>query len=103
MRNIRKKSLLCRVKPTILILLSLAFCLITACGQTKEQSKKPVSKYGGVLYFAVETPFHGFDIFSSGGLLIPSMCTLVNLIQEPLFRMDKEMRGSGVKHVPVTP
>jgi len=70
MRNIPKKSLLCRVKPTILILLAIAFCLITACGQTKEQSKKPVSKHGGVLYFAVETPFHGFDMFSSGGLLI---------------------------------
>jgi 4-phytase/acid phosphatase/peptide/nickel transport system substrate-binding protein len=48
------------------------------------------SKYGGVLYFAVETPFHGFDVFSSGGLLIPSMSTLVNLIQEPLFRMDRD-------------
>ncbi|MGD9308210.1 MAG: ABC transporter substrate-binding protein [Desulfosarcina sp.] len=90
MRNSPSKKLLFRFKPTILILLSLAFCLITACGQTKEQSKKPVSKYGGVLYFAVETPFHGFDIFSSGGLLIPSMSMLVNLIQEPLFRMDKQ-------------
>jgi 4-phytase/acid phosphatase/peptide/nickel transport system substrate-binding protein len=75
----------------ILSLVAITFFII-GCGQPADESNKPVSKYGGVLYFGVETPFHGFDILNSGGLLIPSMSTLVNLIQEPLFRMDKKGR-----------
>jgi hypothetical protein len=80
------------MKQGLLISLAAITLFIIAYGQTADESNRPVSKHGGVLYLGVETPFHGFDILNSGGLLIPSMSTLVNLIQEPLFRMDKQGR-----------
>ncbi len=75
------------------VVLLFAFTCIFGCGAPDKTESKPANtKYGGALYFGVETDFVGFDVLGvvSGGLLIPSMATLNNLIQEPLFRMDKE-------------
>jgi ABC-type transport system substrate-binding protein len=92
MNNLTDGMNLCRMKQGLLFSLAAIAFFIIGCGQPADESNKSVTKYGGVLYFGVETPFHGFDILNSGGLLIPSMSTLVNLIQEPLFRMDKQGR-----------
>jgi len=46
------------------------------------------TKTGGVLYFGIEVPFHGFDILETGKLNPPT-APLNNLIQEPLFRRDR--------------
>jgi len=75
---------------TWIILFAIISCAcFTGCGKKKSQSKN--TKFGGVLYFGVETPFHGFDVLAvpSGGILLPAMAKLNSLIQEPLFRMDK--------------
>jgi len=44
---------------------------------------------GGALYFGVEAPFHGFDVLGTSGFINPTQAPLNNLIQEPLFRMDR--------------
>ncbi len=54
------------------------------------QEKVPIenTKTGGVLYFGIEAPFHGFDVLGTSGFINPTQAPLNNLIQEPLFRMD---------------
>lgn len=72
-----------------IIVFSIAVVL-SGCSREDPEVESTKTKYGGALYFGVETGFHGFDVLGagSGGLLIPSMATLNNLIQEPLFRID---------------
>ncbi|MCP4691402.1 MAG: hypothetical protein GY859_25385 [Desulfobacterales bacterium] len=73
--------------PFLILVFSLG-AVFTGCAPEKTEPGAVKSKYGGALYFGVETGFHGFDVLGTGagGLLIPSMATLNNLIQEPLFR-----------------
>ncbi len=76
----------------LIVIFSIASLLSGCCAPDQKEPEAVKSKYGGVLYFGVETAFVGFDVLGlgSGGLLIPSMATLNNLIQEPLFRTDGE-------------
>jgi 4-phytase/acid phosphatase/peptide/nickel transport system substrate-binding protein len=72
----------------LIIAFAVLICtLFTGCGDKKGSQKN--TKSGGVLYFGIETPFHGFDVLGTSGYLNPTMAPLNNLIQEPLFRMDK--------------
>jgi len=68
----------------------LCAAVLCACEPEKTERTSASSRFGGTLYFGVETDFTGFDVLNSqsGGLLLPSMATLNNLIQEPLFRID---------------
>lgn len=74
------------------VVLLLTFYLLIACGQKVDPAGKSKSKYGGVLYFGPETLFHSFDVLNSGGVLIPSMSTPIDLIQEPPCRMNLSTR-----------
>ncbi len=76
----------------LLVLIFSFMSVLSGCSPEKTAPGHAKTKYGGALYFGVETDFVGFDVLGavSGGLLIPSMATLNNLIQEPLFRMDRE-------------
>jgi len=72
----------------LITLFAVASCACFAgCGEEKSQSKN--TKYGGVIYFGVEAPFHGFDVLGTSGFINPTQAPLNNLIQEPLFRMDQ--------------
>jgi len=72
-----------------IILFAIVICAcFTGCGE-KKKLEEVSTKYGGTLYFGVETPFHGFDVLGTSGFLNPTQAPLNNLIQEPLFRMDK--------------
>ncbi|MCP4021101.1 MAG: hypothetical protein GY729_04610 [Desulfobacteraceae bacterium] len=72
------------------LLIGVAAFGLCGCSQDAPVSKSKMSKYGGTLHVGTETGFYGFDIFGpgKGGELNPSMATLNNLIQEPLFRLD---------------
>lgn len=70
----------------ILLLALLTWVCFTGCGEKSKRSEN--SKAGGVLYFGIEVPFHGFDIVDTG-TLNPPTAPLNNLIQEPLFRKDQ--------------
>jgi len=83
--SITRENLI-KVWFTAFFIVSVAILLLTGCGEKEPQSEQ---KHAGTIYFGVETPFHGFDILGSGGMLIPSMATVNNLIQERLFRMDQ--------------
>jgi len=83
--SITRKNLV-KVWFTAFFIVSVAILLLTGCGEKEPQSEQ---KHSGTIYFGVETPFHGFDILGSGGMLIPSMAAVNNLIQERLFRMDQ--------------
>mgnify|MGYP006303411357 CR=1 FL=1 len=75
------------------------------CESDREGSQPRSSKVGGVLYFGVETGFAGFDVLEtvSGGVLLPSMATLVNLVMEPLFRRDSNGELIAVLGLSATP
>ncbi len=90
---------------SFLIFVFFICAILSACSPEKTEPDPVNSKYGGALYFGVETGFHGFDVLGSGfgGLLIPSMATLNNLIQEPLFRMDKDGNSIPVLGLSATP
>ena len=75
-----------RASMTGLLIVALACAVFWGCHQN---SGLPVdSRIGGVLYFGIETSFHGFDVLGTSGFINPPMAPLNNLIQEPLFRMD---------------
>ena len=78
-------ALLLTGRPFMLLLL-LTIILVCACSQKKTPYKQ--SKTGGVLYFGIEVPFHGFDVVETQALNPPT-APLNNLIQEPLFRKDR--------------
>ncbi len=63
----------------------LLFIWLMGCGEKKTNTE--ITKRGGVLYFGIETPFQGFDILETG-FINPPQSPLINLIVEPLFRMD---------------
>ena len=71
-------------------LFPLLFILILICtyGCHQKEMSAGTIKAGGVLYFGIEVPFHGFDIVQTVSLNPPT-APLNNLIQEPLFRMDR--------------
>ncbi len=76
-----------------LFILMLPTLLILSCGSPDDtETKTEKTKYGGVLYFGVETGFYGFDVVGAHATDIhnPNMTTLMNLIMEPLFRIDPE-------------
>jgi len=79
---------ICNNQPYAIIIILftvLAATFFTGCSQKREITEN--TKTGGVLYFGIEVPFHGFDILETG-TLNPPTAPLNNLIQEPLFRMD---------------
>jgi len=79
----------CRNQPYAIIVIlftALAATFFTGCSQKREITEN--TKTGGVLYFGIEVPFHGFDILETS-TLNPPTAPLNNLIQEPLFRMDR--------------
>jgi len=72
----------------LIILFATVICAgFSGCGGKKSPSIN--EKYGGVIYFGVEAPFHGFDVLGTSGFINPTQAPLNNLIQEPLFRMDQ--------------
>jgi len=71
----------------IVFLTVIAWTCFSGCGQ-KRVSPEGTST-GGALYFGVEAPFHGFDVLGTSGFINPTQAPLNNLIQEPLFRMDR--------------
>jgi len=72
------------------VFLSLIALFLQGCSEKAPVPATEKGKYGGTLYVGTETGFYGFDILGpgKGGELNPSMATLNNLIQEPLFRQD---------------
>jgi peptide/nickel transport system substrate-binding protein len=76
------------VKIFPLMITCAAIFLFAGCGEKKSE-EGVTAKSGGTLYFGVETPFHGFDVLGTSGFINPTQAPLNNLIQEPLFRMDK--------------
>lgn len=64
--------------------------LMVAClyGCSLQEAPSENTRDGGVLYFGIEVPFHGFDIVQTVSLNPPT-APLNNLVQEPLFRMDR--------------
>jgi len=72
----------------LILLFATVICAgFSGCGEKKSPAIN--DKYGGVIYFGVEAPFHGFDVLGTSGFINPTQAPLNNLIQEPLFRMDK--------------
>jgi len=71
-----------------LLLLPCFVLVIQGCSSDNKIPEPEQSKYGGALYFGVETPFHGFEVLGTSGFINPTQAPLNNLIQEPLFRMD---------------
>lgn len=65
-----------------------SFFLFNFIGCRQKETSTENSKPGGVLYFGIEVPFHGFDIVDTQ-VLNPPTAPLNNLIQEPLFRRDR--------------
>lgn len=84
----------------ILLLVIPAWMGFTGCSQEKVSAEN--TKTGGVLYFGIEVPFHGFDILETGSLNPPT-APLNNLIQEPLFRMDRSGNLVPVLALSATP
>ena len=72
----------------------------TGCSRKDMSSEN--TKVGGVLYFGIEVPFHGFDIVETG-TLNPPTAPLNNLIQEPLFRKDRSGNLIPVLGLSATP
>lgn len=104
--NEKKQARSNRIKqcgPFIVMLASVVWVIFTGCGEKNGPSES--TKAGGTLYFGVETPFHGFDVFgpASGGILIPAMAAVNSCIQEPLFRMDKSGNLIPVLGLTATP
>jgi ABC-type transport system substrate-binding protein len=83
-----------------LLLLLLLSTFAYGCSQNKMSDEN--TKTGGVLYFGIEVPFHGFDI-SETGVLNPPTAPLNNLILELLFRMDKSDNLIPVLGLSATP
>ena len=79
-----------------------SFFLITIFGCSQKEFPSGDSRVGGVLYFGIEVPFHGFDILETGALNPPT-APLNNLIQEPLFRMDRSGNLIPVLGLSATP
>jgi len=101
----RKKSSIrtCSNQPYAIIIIlftALAAAFFTGCSQKREITGN--TKTGGVLYFGIEVPFHGFDILETG-TLNPPTAHLNNLIQEPLFRMDRSGNLIPVLGLSATP
>jgi 4-phytase/acid phosphatase/peptide/nickel transport system substrate-binding protein len=69
-----------------LLIVALVYAALAGC--SPEGGEAVDTRAGGVLYFGIETPFHGFDVLGTSGFINPPMAPLNNLIQEPLFRMD---------------
>ena len=61
--------------------------VVSGCSRANKPPEN--NRSGGVLYFGLESQFHGFDVLAGSGYLNPPMAPLNNLIQEPLFRMDR--------------
>ena len=72
---------------SIMLLAAPLAVFVVGCSQPKETTE--VTKIGGALYVGVEAPFHGFDVLGTSGFINPTQAPLNNLIQEPLFRMDR--------------
>jgi len=64
------------------------FLTCFSLGCTNDKKTNDHTKSGGVLYFGIETPFHGFDVLGTSGYINPTMAPLNNLLMEPLFRMN---------------
>ncbi len=80
--------------------------ILSGCGPEKTEIEPAKKKHGGALYFGLETGIGGLDVLdgiASSGVLIPSMATLNNLIQEPLFRMDGERNPIPVLGLSASP
>ena len=77
-----------------LLLIFISALGLGGCASDQTPSATKTSKYGGTLYVGVETPYYGLDILGggAGGVLLPDMVMLNSLIQEPLFRMDRDGR-----------
>ncbi|MEE4263498.1 MAG: ABC transporter substrate-binding protein, partial [Desulfobacteraceae bacterium] len=86
-----KRAGRCLVEKRVrgLLIFWLALMFLAGCGSHETEPVSNAIRTGGTLYVGVETPFYGLDILGGGGgILIPDMVMVNNLIQEPLFRMD---------------
>jgi len=91
-----------RLPLDLLVALFFSLFLLAFAGCSQKDMSSENTKVGGVLYFGIEVPFHGFDI-SETGVLNPPTAPLNNLILELLFRMDKSDNLIPVLGLSATP
>jgi ABC-type transport system substrate-binding protein len=87
-----KKSSSIRFSSSLSQRMLITFLAVMTCtgliGCSQDMVPVEDTRTGGVLYFGIEAPFHGFDVLGTSGFINPTQAPLNNLIQEPLFRMD---------------